>query len=79
VVESEPAAGFSRQPLKKQPAMTKEEFFRYAFDGDQWTKATIEAARMAQLGMIPNCDRETFEREVIKPDGFIPFRLDRSA
>jgi hypothetical protein len=55
--------------------MTKDEFARYALDGDQWTPATIEAVRMLQLGMIPNCDRETFEREVIKPDGFIPFRM----
>jgi hypothetical protein len=53
--------------------MTKDEFARYALDGDQ--PATIEAVRMLQLGMIPNCDLETFEREVIKPDGFIPFRM----
>jgi hypothetical protein len=56
--------------------MTREEFARYVFEGMQWTPATLAAARMAQDGMIPTCGVETFEREVVRPDGVIPFKRD---
>ena len=54
--------------------MTKEEFERYIFTGAQWTPATLAAVRMAQSGFIPECDVETFEREIGKPDGIIPIQ-----
>ena len=56
--------------------MTRDEFAYYVFEGTEWTPATLAAARMMQEGMIPTCDIETFEREVVKPDGIIPFRKD---
>jgi hypothetical protein len=56
--------------------MTRDEFARYVFEGTEWTPATLAAARMMQDGMIPACDVETFEREVVRPDGVIPFRRD---
>jgi hypothetical protein len=56
--------------------MTRDEFTRYIFEGQQWTPVTLAAARMAQEGMIPTCDIETFEREVIRPGGIVPFIKD---
>ena len=53
--------------------MTRDEFAMYIFNGTQWTPATLAAVKMAQDGMIPTCDIETFEREVVRPDGMIPF------
>ncbi len=55
--------------------MTRNEFASYVMFGGgstQWTTATLAAARMAQDGMIPTCDVETFEREIVRPDGVIP-------
>lgn len=57
--------------------MTRDEFARYVFEGQQWTAATLAAAHLAQTGMIPTCDAETFEREVSRPDGVIPVRKDK--
>jgi hypothetical protein len=56
--------------------MTRDEFAKYIFEGEQWTPARLEAVRMAKDGMIPICDVQTFEREVARPDGIIPFRKD---
>lgn len=58
--------------------MTREEFVRYVFEGTEWTPATLAAARMMQDGMIPTCDVGTFEREIGRPDGIVPFRKDPS-
>lgn len=55
--------------------MTRSEFAEYVFEGEQWTDATLTALRMAQAGMIPKCDVETFEREALKPGGFIEYEL----
>ena len=52
--------------------MTRQEFERYIIEGSQWTPATLAALRMMQQGFIPECDVETFEREIGKPDGIIP-------
>ena len=54
--------------------MTTDEFTRYIFEGSQWTKETLPAARLAESGFVPECDIETFEREVSRPDGVIPVR-----
>lgn len=53
--------------------MTRQEFARYCFEGEQWTPATLAAVRMAQRGILPKCDVATFEREVIRLDGLIEF------
>ena len=51
--------------------MTREEFEHYIIDGYQWTPAALVALRMMQQGLIPECDIETFEREVARPDGVV--------
>lgn len=57
--------------------MTRDEFARYIFEGEQWTPATLAAVRMAQDGMIPTCDVQTFECEVSRPDGVVPVRHEQ--
>lgn len=56
--------------------MTRSEFARYIFEGEQWTPATLAALRMGQAGMIPKCDVQTFEQEVLRPDGVIEYEQD---
>lgn len=56
--------------------MTREEFADYILTGEQWTKATLAAVKMSQSGFIPECDVETFEREVTRPDGIVPVRKE---
>ena len=54
--------------------MTREEFADYVWSGEQWTPATLVAARMAMEGMLPTCDAGAFEREATRADGVIEFK-----
>lgn len=55
--------------------MTRLEFTRYIFEGEQWTPTTLAAFRMGQAGMIPKCV-QAFEQEALKPDGIIEYEQD---
>jgi hypothetical protein len=54
--------------------MTRDEFVRYCFEGEQWTKATIKAVELAQAGFLPVGSVQDFEREVERQDGMIEVR-----
>lgn len=54
--------------------MTSEEFARYCLDGEQWTRATLAAVRLAQDGWLPTGTIEEYERELNRPDGVIQVR-----
>jgi hypothetical protein len=51
--------------------MTRDELFRYCWDGVQWTPETLTAVRLAQSGFLPKGDVADFERECKRPDGVI--------